>query len=39
MLIDVILAGVIVFLFYVVNQLCLAVMELRKRLDANGIYE
>ena len=38
-LIDLILAGGLVLLLYVVNKLCLAVMELRKRLDANGIYE
>lgn len=39
MLIDVILAGVIVFLFYVVNQLCVYVMKLDRRLREHGIYD
>ena len=42
MLIDILLASGLIFLFflfYVVSKLCLAVLELRRRLDANGIYE
>lgn len=39
MLIDILLASGLIFLFYVVNKLCLAVMELRKRLDAYAIHD
>ena len=39
MVIDVILSGVIVFLFYVVNQLCVYVMKLDRRLREHGIYD
>ena len=39
MVIDVILAGVIGFLFYVVNQLCLYVIKLDRRLREHGIHD
>lgn len=39
MLIDILLAGGLIFLFYVVNKLCLVVMQLRRRLDKHRLYE
>lgn len=39
MLIDILLASGLILLFYVVNKLFLVVKQIRKRLDANGIYD
>lgn len=39
MLIDILLASGLIFLFYVVNQLCLYVMKLDRRLREHGIYD
>lgn len=39
MLIDILLASGLILLFYVVNQLCLYVMKLDRRLREHGIYD
>lgn len=36
MVMDLILTGLLLFLFYVVNRLCLEVLAIKRRLDNHG---